>query len=204
MTTEARSSTPTRSGRGPAPQTRARIIAATLACLRDGGVAAASISAIARVSGISRPTIYAHFTDLAELVHAAVEEAALELTGRIARDVRAADGTAAAIVEFIVAAHREFRADPVAVMVAEIGTRPGLADAGTISRPMLDLAGRFMRPVLRDDPALLARQDEIVEISVRFLLSVLTYSSEQTRTDDRLRAFLHRTLVPALGLAGPA
>ncbi len=190
-----------RSGRGPAPQTRSRIIDATLECLRAGGVPAVTISAIARTSGISRPTVYAHFADVPELVHAAVEHAALEITGRIAYDVRRADGTAAAIVEFIVAAHREFRADPVAVMVADIGTRPGLVDAGTISRPMLDLAGRFMRPVLREDPVLLARQDEIVEISVRFLLSVLTYSSEHTSSDQRLRAFLHRTLVPALGLS---
>lgn len=189
-----------RQGRGPAPQTRGRIVEATLHCLREGGVAGTSISAIARRSGISRPTIYAHFVDLDEVVHAAVEQAALELTARIARDVRGAGTPAAAIVEFIVAAHREFRADPVAVMVGDIGTRPGLVDTGTISRPMLDLAGAFMHPVLAHDPDLVARQDEIVEISVRFLLSVLTYSSERTRTDARLRAFLERTLVPALGI----
>lgn len=192
--------TEARPGRGPSPRTRSRIIEATLACLRADGVAGTTISAISRESGISRPTVYAHFADLPELVHAAVEHAALEITARIARDVRGAATPAEAIVEFIVAAHRELRADPVAFLVSDIGTRPGLADTGTISRPMLDLAGAFMRPALEHDPALLERQDEIVEISVRFLLSVLTYSSERTRTDTRLRAFLHRTLVPALGL----
>ena len=191
---------PARSGRGPAPQTRTRIIDATLTLLRADGVASTSISAISRVSGISRPTIYAHFQDVDEVVHAAVEHAALGLSARIARDVNRADGVAESIVEFIVAAHREFRADPVAVMVADIGNRPGLIDAGTISRPMLELSGTFMRPVLRDDPEMLARQDEILEIALRFLLSVLTFSSDNTRTDARLRAFLHRTLVPALGL----
>ena len=35
---------------------------------------------------------------------------------------------------------------------------------------------------------------------MRFLLSVLTYSSENTSTDERLRGYLRRTLVPALGL----
>lgn len=189
-----------RTGRGPAPQTRRRIIDATLALLRSEGVAGTSISAVARESGISRPTIYAHFRDIDELVHAAVEDAALGLSARIARDVSNAEGVAESIVEFIVAAHREFRADPVAVMVADLGNRPGLIDAGTISRPMLDLAGVFMQPVLREHPALLARQDEIVEIALRFLLSVLTYSSEHTRTDASLRAFLTRTLVPALAL----
>lgn len=189
-----------RAGRGPAPRTRSRIIEATLECLRTDGVAGTSISAIARGSGVSRPTIYAHFADLGELVHAAVEHAALDVTARIARDVRGASSPAEAIVEFIVAAHRELRADPVAFLVSDIGTRPGLADAGTISRPMLELAGHFMRPALAHDPALLERQDEIVEISVRFLLSVLTYSSERTSTDARLRAFLQRTLVPALGM----
>jgi AcrR family transcriptional regulator len=189
-----------RTGRGPAARTRIRIVEATLSCLRRDGVPGTSISAIARESGISRPTIYAHFGDVDEVVHAAVEHAALEITARIALDVSRADGTAASITEFIVAAHREFRADPVAALVADIGNRPGLDGAGTISRPMLDLAGAFMRPVLNDDPALLARQDDIVEIALRFLLSVLTYSSENTRTDARLRAYLQRTLVPALGI----
>jgi hypothetical protein len=32
-------------------------------------------------------------------------------------------------------------------------------------------------------------------------LSVLSYSSENTRTDARLRAYLHRTMLPALGLS---
>lgn len=190
-----------RTGRGPARETRSRIIEATLARLRADGVAGTSISAVARESGISRPTIYAHFADLPELVHAAVEHAAMDVTARIARDVRGASGPAEAIVEFIVAAHRELRADPVAFLVGDIGTRPGLVDSGTISRPMLDLAGAFMRPAIEHDRALLARQDEIVEISVRFLLSVLTYSSERTSTDRRLRAFLQQTLVPALRLS---
>ncbi len=193
-------SAPVRTGRGPAPQTRRRIIDATLALLRAEGVAGTTISAISREAAISRPTIYAHFRDVEELIHVAVEDAALGLSTRIARDVGRAEGVAASIVEFIVAAHREFRADPVAVLVVDLGNRPGLIDAGTISRSMLDLAGAFMRPVLREEPELLARQDEIVEIALRFLLSVLSYASEHTRTDARLRAFLTRTLVPALDL----
>jgi hypothetical protein len=36
---------------------------------------------------------------------------------------------------------------------------------------------------------------------VRFLLSVLAYSSENTRDDVRLRAYLRRTMLPALGLS---
>ena len=58
-----------------------------------------------------------------------------------------------------------------------------------------------MRAMLEGEPEALERLDEIIETLVRFLLSVLSYSSENTRDDDRLRAYLRRTMLPALGLA---
>jgi hypothetical protein len=55
--------------------------------------------------------------------------------------------------------------------------------------------------MLAGEPEAIERLDEIIETLVRFLLSVLSYSSENTRDDVRLRAYLRRTMVPALGLS---
>ena len=49
-------------------------------------------------------------------------------------------------------------------------------------------------------PAQTTDLDEIVETTTRFLLSVLSYSSVNTASDAKLRAYLQRTLAPALGL----
>jgi AcrR family transcriptional regulator len=54
--------------------TRARLIEATLAVVRDGGYAHASTRAIAQAAGVAEGTIYRHFPDKMSLFFAAVLE----------------------------------------------------------------------------------------------------------------------------------
>ncbi len=186
--------------RGPAADTRDRLIAGTLACLRESGVEGTSIAAVSRASGLSRPTIYAHFSTLEELVHQAVEDAAVALSATIGRHLARATSPGERIVDFVVAAHREFRADPVVALVIDMSVAPGLAAGGTISPAMFRLTRESMERALAGDDEALARIEEISETMIRFLLSVLTYSSENTSTDARLKAYLQRSMLPALGL----
>jgi AcrR family transcriptional regulator len=187
--------------RGPAADTRERLLSGTLACLREFGVEGTTIAAVSRVSGLSRPTIYAHFHTLDELVHRAVENAAVDLSARIVAGLADTHSPADAMVEFVVAAHREFKADPVVGLVVDMSVDPGLAGHGEISPAMFQLTRRPVRAMLAGEPEALERLDEIIETLVRFLLSVLAYSSENTRDDVRLRAYLRRTMLPALGLS---
>lgn len=191
-------------GRGPAADTRDRLIRGTLDSLRDHGRAGTTVASISRASGLSRPTIYAHFNTLEDLIHQAVEDAAVELSERIRRSIGRAETPSEALVEFVVAAHREFRADPVVALVVEMSLLPGLAERGTISPQMIALTREPVRATIRHDREALARLDEIVETLLRFLLSVLTYSSVNTRSDSALRKYLRRTLVPALRLGAHA
>jgi len=187
--------------RGPAADTRDRLIQGTLSCLREHGLAGTTIAGVARASGLSRPTIYAHFETLEALIHQAVEDAAVQLSARIAQEAERASTPGERIVEFVVTAHREFKADPVVALVMDISVAPGLTDHGLLSPAMFRLARGPMRATLRADPDALERLDEIIETVIRFLLSVLMYSSNHTRTDERLRGYLRRSLLPALGLA---
>jgi len=187
--------------RGPAADTRDRLLAGALACLRESGIEGTTIAAVSRASGLSRPTIYAHFKTLEELIHSAVESAAIELSARIARQLAGAVSPADAMVEFVVAAHREFKADPAVALVVGMTLDPKLAGHGEIPPAMFRLTRRPMAAMLEGEPDALERLDEIIETMVRFLLSVLSYSSEHTRSDARLRAYLRRTMLPALGLS---
>jgi AcrR family transcriptional regulator len=187
--------------RGPAADTRDRLLAGTLACLRDLGRERTTVAAIARASGLSRPTIYAHFDTLEDLVHEAVQGAALDLSLRLGRELAGVDGPGDRLVEFVVAAHREFKADPVVALLMEVTVAPGLTHHGMISPAMFELSRGPVSAVLRDDPEAMARLDDIIETTLRFLLSVLTYGSANTSTDARLRAYLRRTMLPSLGLS---
>ncbi len=196
--------TTTRRTRGPAADTRDRLIAGTLECLRENGVDGTTIASVARASGLSRPTIYTHFSTLDELVHEAVEAAAVALSERINSRLDPTATPEDTIVEYVVAAHREFKADPVVALVVHTSLLPGLVERGAISAHTVSLAEAQMRLLLAHHPQALDRLDEIVETTTRFLLSVLSYRSANTATDARLRAYLKRTLAPALGLAPPS
>jgi hypothetical protein len=78
---------------------------------------------------------------------------------------------------------------------------PGLAGHGEISPAMFRLTRGPMRAMLAGETEALEHLDDIIETLVRFLLSVLSYSSDNTRDDDRLRAYLRRSMVPALSLS---
>lgn len=192
--------TTTRRTRGPAADTRDRLIAGTLECLRETGVDGTTIASVARASGLSRPTIYTHFSTLDELIHEAVEAAAVALSERINSTLDFTAPPEDTIVEYVVAAHREFRADPVVALVVHTSLLPGLVERGAISARTVALAETQMRQLLAHHPEALTQLDEIVETTTRFLLSVLSYSSANTATDAKLRAYLQRTLAPALGL----
>jgi AcrR family transcriptional regulator len=187
--------------RGPAADTRDRLLAGTLECLRDGGVERTTIAAVSRASGLSRPTIYAHFDTLDDLIHEAVQDAAVALSKKLGRELANVEQPGDRLVEFVVAAHREFKADPVVGLLMEVTVAPGLSHHGTIPAAMFELSRGPVSAVLRDDPEALERLDDIIETTMRFLLSVLTYSSDNTSTDERLRSYLRRALLPALGLS---
>ncbi|MBZ5736036.1 TetR/AcrR family transcriptional regulator [Nocardioides sp. TRM66260-LWL] len=189
-----------------ADSTRDRLLEGALACMRRTGSTRLSFAEVARASGVARQTIYAHFPDREQLLAATVQHAALALTDRIAREVATLPTTAEAVVEVVVAFHEEARRDVAIAQVIAMTLSPATTEQGTVSAESLRLTRGFLRGRLLDaDGAPLDGDllDERAEVVVRMLLSVLAYRSARTETPERLRAFLHRTLVPALGLEPP-
>jgi hypothetical protein len=58
----------------------------------------------------------------------------------------------------------------------------------------------YLAPIETYLPDAAPRLDEMTETFLRFYLSLLAYDSAVTETDAALRGYLHRVLVPALGL----
>ncbi|CAB4709225.1 unannotated protein [freshwater metagenome] len=182
------------------PDTRERLVEATIGCLRRAASRKVSIADVSRESGMSRQTIYSHFADRDELVHAAVEEAALRLSREVAARAAAASGPTYAVIEAIVAFYRAASTDPVASLVVEVSTQAGAARGGVISEETLTLTRAFIEPLVRGDAEATERIDEIAETVLRWLLSLMAYRSAHTRDDDTLRRYLADNLGPALRL----
>src|SRR3954453_19886121 len=156
--------------RGPAADTRGRVLSGALECLREHGREGTSIAAVSRASGLSRPTIYAHFSTLDDLVHAAVERATMDLSRTISRELQHIENPGELLVEYVVAAHCEFAADRVVALVVQMTLEPQIAGAREISEAMYRFSGASLRRLLGAD-ASEQQIDELVETLNRWLLS---------------------------------
>ncbi|WP_308301189.1 TetR/AcrR family transcriptional regulator [Frankia sp. Mgl5] len=199
------------SGRAPdstAPDTvpaREKIVDATVVCIRRRGIERTSISAVATIAGVSRPTVYAYFDTREALVSAALGKAGAQVAQRVTVAARRRAKTAGEFaVEALVAVRREFRADPALKPIIGVGPEHWdnhdalSADALAVARPII-------APIVDYDPSLEPHLDEIVETTVRWLLSLLMFDSSRTSSEARLRAYLRRTVVPVIeAMAAPA
>lgn len=179
---------------------RARIIDAAVECLDAVGVEHTTISAVAERAGVSRPTVYAHFVNRQRLISEAVEQAASVMINRVVRRARRARSAAAFVVRATVAARSECLENRALAPIArpELGSLKYARES--LSPHALGLAREFLAPLVDYRPELAADLDEIAETVVRFLLSLILFDSEVTSSEVRLRAYLRRRMVPALGL----
>lgn len=176
------------------------ILEAAVARLVAEGPEAVSISGVAAGSGVSRPTVYAHFGSREQLLSQALQRAATRVITHVTERARGATTAADYIVEMIVAARAEFRSQPAMAPIA-FPTRGGiLFDGDALGPSALAMARSFLEPAKELEPRLSPEMSEIAEVCTRWLLSVVLFDSERSSTDDRLRGFLRRRLVPSLGL----
>lgn len=177
--------------------TRTRLLQGALDCIRRG--ARVSFADVARSSGIARQTIYAYFPDRDSLTNAAVDFAAIQLTRDVAAKTESFESPTDALVEALIAFYLAAQNDPAVGQVVTMTLHPRTAHRGTIPSEAMRLVRTFVRSRLttaRSDTEL----DEVAEVFLRYLLSVLAYSSTSTETVEALRRFLYRRMVPALGL----
>lgn len=178
---------------------RDRILDATATLAERSGFDAVNVAAVAAEAGVSRQTVYANFGGREELLNEAIVRITSQVIDRIQDQVAGATATAERIVEFIVALRGEFRGRKVlGSLLFPAGGSP-LFDEDLFARAK-PLAARWLAPLLAGEPGLAARFDDALEILMRFGLSILLFNSDTVRSDDDLRAFLYRSLIPALGL----
>lgn len=178
---------------------RARIIEAASHCVSSFGVERTSLTAIANQAGVSRQTIYKYFATKDEIVIEAVRVEASAATERVMTKAQKRSTAAEFIVELCVGGYFEFKRNPAIwpffTELHRADIRGRLLDSETIA-----MVKHFLEPLLTYLPEMTPRIDEMTETFLRFYLSLLSYDSKVTATHTALRAYLHRVLVPALGL----
>jgi AcrR family transcriptional regulator len=177
---------------------RTKIVDAALTCIRQYGIERTSISAVAACAGVSRPTVYAYFPTRDAVVAAAMEQSGAAVASRVVASARRRARTAAEFaVEALVVARREFRKEPAFYPISHARTDPWAADQ-KLTEESLALTRSILEPIVDYDPRLEPHLDEITEMLVRWLLSLLMYDTKRTSNEARLRAYVRRMVEPVI------
>jgi AcrR family transcriptional regulator len=171
---------------------------AAVRCVQRHGLEKTSLADIASEAGVTRPTVYAYFEGRNQLLEAAMLRAASDLVDRLVEYVRGFDDPTDQVVENLLFCLRELSSYPsLALLLVPTGFDLG---SSSLMPRGLAIARRGLEPVVEKCPWLAGEIDELAEVMVRFFLSLLTLQRPEGHDEAKLRAFLHRRLVPALGL----
>nr|WP_206038069.1 TetR/AcrR family transcriptional regulator [Rhodococcus sp. HNM0569] len=160
------------------------------------GFAGVTIAAVAKRAGVTRQTVYSIFGTREDLVSQAMVD---HLGGVVACfHTRLAETATPAeyVVELIVECRRIFRTDPLLGALLRAGTGNPVFDAGALERAHV-VGLELLAPLRTRFPGTAPRLDDIVELCVHLGWSVVCFGDHESRSDDDLRAFLHRWIGPA-------
>jgi AcrR family transcriptional regulator len=178
-------------------QARERILDATTALMERSGFQAVNMAAVAAAAGVSRQTVYAQFGSREELLSQAILRVVAEVFDDLNARTAATQDGADYLVELFVAVRRQFRERAVLGALLFPGDGNPLFDDELLARAR-PAATHFLAPLVEREPRIADRLDDVVELLSRLGLSILLFDSDAVRSDDDLRAFLRRSLIPVL------
>jgi AcrR family transcriptional regulator len=181
---------------------RERILAAAVRRLELGGFDGVTISSVADEAGVSRPTVYAHFGTRDALVSDALQDVSSRVIGSVVSAVGERESVSEFVVEAMVAARAAFRSSPALAPLVHPGRGTVIYDGSAFGIDALSLTRSFLTPLVGATAEAGGDLDEVADLCIRMFLSVVQFDSEATRSDDALRGYLRRRLVPVLDLPG--
>lgn len=173
--------------------TRTQILNAAMICIMSAGPARTNISSVATQAGVSRPTVYAHFESLEDLIH----EAVIEGTSILLEALKAHARQFATPRERVSKAFLRLLdlADQVDVLRKPMSFEIAASDRDRIPDEAIIAARQVLDEMLGDQIKDDKLANERAETGVRFFLSLAAYR----KTED-VEGYVDRVVLPALGL----
>ncbi len=183
-------------GKPPHSEAEARrfLLDVTQDCIERFGHAKVSLSDVATAAGVTRQTVYRYFVDADDLFNAAAVLASGGFLEHLRGRVRERQGLAERVVEALVVAIREIPND------AHLSTLVRSGDTFDVSSALkLNFVQEELLALADGTPNLSASdRDELAELLVRLMKSFLDDPGPE-RSEEELRIFLSRWLVPVIG-----
>lgn len=172
---------------------RRKLVEVARQCVERVGIQKAGLSDVAEAAGVTRQTVYRYFDSTEALFNSAAALASGGFHQRMRTQAERCATVPERILECLVFAVIHLPSDPHLSALADGENHLALGDAlrlGFVQEEILHLAGA--------DGSLPTRElNELAEVLARMLRSFLADEGER-RTEDELRQFLHRWVLPGI------
>ena len=181
--------------------TQEKIVKAALACVKRWGVEKVTLNDIAKEAGVTRPTVYSYFKTRDDVIRYALLQSAYGFAQKLFQEIEKFSTPQDRLVEPFLYALKHLPNEPYLELVTDSGLS-GILNRHALNTPDgLEISRGLFRMILREQTVDQEELDEIIEVTIRFLLSLLTLKATRKRTESEMRQFLHRRLLPAIGLS---
>ena len=180
-------------------EARARIVAATMACVDRYG-AKTGLADVATELGVTRQTVYRYFPTTEQLFRATGAVAAKDLIDRVVSHVADLVDPAEVIIEAMVFCLDQLPNERYLSLLPAVGQRDILV-VGATSPTAMELGRRMYRRLPIDWEALGYRDrdiDGLVELMLRLLQSFIADPGHPARSPAEQREYLRRWVAPVI------
>ncbi|MCZ4518128.1 TetR/AcrR family transcriptional regulator [Rhodococcus ruber] len=181
-------------------RSKRKILDATLGLIAESGFEDVTIAAVARASGVTRQTVYSIFTTREDMISEAMVGLVVDVLGAIREKADQAETPTEFVVETVVAARDLIRREPVLNSLLRSGNANPLFEPDMMDRAQ-PVVRQFLDGYIERNPEFdPTKFDGVEAMFTRNALSVILFDDPTIHSDDGLRAYLRRWLVPLLPL----
>lgn len=183
---------------GGARDTRGRLIEHALDCISRWGIEKVTLNDVARQAGVTRPTVYSYFKTRDDLIRNALMHSTYGFVEGVMQEIRRYTEPQERFLAGFMYVLEKLPHEPSLKFLTDSDMSQIMSQHAFRTPEATGLTRAMFREILCDQQTNDAEIDEIIEVSIRFLLSLLTIEGTIERDTEQMRQFLQRRLLPVV------
>ena len=183
--------------------TQNAILAAAISCVKQLGIERVTLNDIAIEAGVARSTVYSYYSNKDEVVRSALLQSAYSFVEKVFAHLDDFDNTTERIIEAVMFILRSLPDEPCLALLTDATLSKMINTHSLTTDVAIDIYISIFRFLIQDESVDDDRINEMAEFTVRTMFSLLMMPSSMTGSDDKMRGFIARWLLPPLNMPVP-
>ena len=184
-------------------KTQRQILDAAISCVTQWGIERVTLNDIAYEARVARSTVYSYYNTRDEVIRAALMVSAKGFGEKLFEHIGQFTTAQERILEAVIYSLQKFPDEPALSLLSGTALTEMVREHSLTAAGGMDIGSALFQVILQDDSYSTEELEEISEFSNRFMLSLLTMHSPRERSEEELRGFVVRRLLPSIGLNVP-